>query len=159
DTGVSSTDNITNASSLDFLVSNVTNGALVKLMKGATVLAQGTATGTTITLTVANPGTALGQGQSTITATQTVNSQTSNASTGLNVTYDTAAPTFSSTAPTSALVGFDLAYNAQTNEEGQTGLVYSLTNNTVGATINSSTGVVSFTPTATGTPTFNVVAT
>ena len=67
DTGSSSSDNITNASSLDFLVTGVTSGATVKLLKGTTVLAQGTASGTSITLTVANPGTQLGQGASGIT--------------------------------------------------------------------------------------------
>ena len=58
----------------------LTTGATVKLLKGTTVLAQGVATSTTITLTVANPGTALGQGASDITATQTVNGKTSAAS-------------------------------------------------------------------------------
>src|SRR5207244_2244076 len=125
----SSTDNITNASSLDFNITGVTAGSTVKLLKGSTVLAQGVATTSSIRLTVANPGTALGQGGSDLTATQTVNGTTSAASPALHVVYDTSVPTFSSTAPTTALVGFDLNYNAQTNEEGGTsGLTYTLTN-------------------------------
>jgi VCBS repeat-containing protein len=160
DSGSSNSDNITNASSLDFNVTGVTAGATVKLLKGSTVLAQGVASSSSITLTVANPGTALGQGASDITATQTVSGTTSAASPALHVVYDTSAPTFSSTAPTTALVGFDLNYNAQTNEEGGTsGLTYTLTNAPAGATVNATTGVVAFSPTATGTQSFNVVAT
>jgi VCBS repeat-containing protein len=160
DSGSSNTDNITNASSLDFAVNGVTAGATVKLLKGSTVLAQGVASSTSITLTVANPGTALGQGASDITATQTVSGTTSAASPALHVVYDTSAPTFSSTAPTTALVGFDLNYNAQTNEEGGTsGLTYTLTSAPSGASINANTGVVSFTPSSTTSQSFNVVAT
>jgi len=163
DSGASSTDNITNASSLNFTVSGVTSGATVKLLKGTTILAQGQATGSTITLNIANPGSVLGQGASTLTATQTNNGQESAASTPLNVTYDTTVPSFTSTAPTAAQVGFNLNYNAQTNEEGGTsGLTYSLTGvNNLGATINASTGVVSWTPssTQTGPQSFTVVAT
>jgi large repetitive protein len=164
DSGASNTDNITNATTLDFLVSGVTSGATVRLLKGATVLATGVVpTGaTTINLTVPNPGTNLGQGASAITATQTVGTQTSPASAALNVTFDSAAPTFSSTSPTANPVGFDLAYNAQTNEEGS-GVVYSLTTPPTGATINSTTGLVTWTPTTTqaqtNTHNFSVVAT
>src|SRR5262249_8224204 len=118
DSGASNSDNVTSASSLDFVVSGVTLGATVKLMKGSAVLAQGVANASTITLTVANPGTALSQGANEITATQTVGGQTSVASPPLNVTFDTTAPTFTSTAPASAPVGFNLNYNAQTSEEG-----------------------------------------
>ncbi|HEY2411242.1 MAG TPA: tandem-95 repeat protein [Pirellulaceae bacterium] len=160
DSGSSNSDNITNASSLDFAINGVTAGATVKLLKGTTVLAQGVASSNTITLTVANPGTALGQGASDITATQTVSGTTSSASPALHVVYDTSVPTFSSTAPTTALVGFDLNYNAQANEEGGTsGLTYTLTNAPTGASINSTTGVVTFSPTSTANQSFNVVAT
>ena len=41
DSGVSSTDNITNAASLDFTVSDVISGATVRLLKGTTILAEG----------------------------------------------------------------------------------------------------------------------
>src|SRR5207253_510514 len=85
DLGASNSDNITGASSLDFVVTGVTNGATVKLLKGVTILAQGTATGTSITLNVPNAATALGQGASAITATQTIGGQTSAVSTALNV--------------------------------------------------------------------------
>ncbi len=162
DSGASSTDNITDSTSLDFQVSGLTVGSTVKLMKGNTVLAQGVANATTMTLTVANANTALGEGASSITATQTVNGQVSPASTALSVTYDSVNPTFTSTAPTAALVGFNLNYNAQTNEEGgTTGLTYSLTNAPSGATINTTTGIITWTPTAAqaGAQSFTVVAT
>ncbi len=163
DSGSSHTDNITNASTLDFTISGVTTGATVKLLKGSTILAQGQATSSTITLTIANPGSVLGQGVSAITATQTNNGQESAATAPLNITYDTTVPTFTSTAPTAAQVGFNLNYDAQTNEEGSnSGLTYSLTSNNVGATINPTTGVVSWTPTSAQAGTnqgFTVVAT
>ena len=161
DTGVSNSDNITNASSLDFLVSNVTSGATVKLMKGQTVLASGTASGTSITLTVPNASTNLSQGVNGITAIQTLSSADSDSSTALNVTYDSTAPTFSTTAPTSAQVTFPLTYDAATNEDATGGVVYSLTSAPAGATINPSTGVLSWTPTTgqIGTQTFSIVAT
>lgn len=162
DSGTSNSDNITDATSLDFTLGGLTVGATVKLMKGNTVLAQGVANATTMTLTVANAGTALGEGASDITATQTVNGQTSPASTALKVTYDSVNPTFTSTAPTTAQAGFNVNYNAQTNEEGgTTGLTYSLTSAPSGATINPTTGILTWTPTAASTTaqTFSIVAT
>jgi VCBS repeat-containing protein len=164
DTGVSHTDNITGAASLDFLVTNVTAGAVVKLMKGQTQLATGTvaAGANSITLTVPSAPTTLGQGPSGLTAIQTLSGSDSDASSTLNVTIDSTQPTFSSTAPTSAIATFPLTYDAQTNEEGaSSGLVYTLTGAPTGATINSSTGVLTWTPTIgqIGTQTFNIVAT
>src|SRR5206468_873941 len=90
DTGVSNSDNITGATSLDFTITNVTAGATVKLMKGTTQLATGTvaAGANSITLTVPNAAGTLGQGQSTITAIQTVGGVDSPASSALNVTLD-----------------------------------------------------------------------
>src|SRR5207249_9367501 len=49
DSGLSNTDNLTNATSLDFVISGVTTGAVVKLQKGITVLAQGVATASSLT--------------------------------------------------------------------------------------------------------------
>lgn len=162
DTGSSSTDNVTNATSLDFLVTNVTANATVQLLKGTTVIATGTvgASANSITLTVSNPGLNLGQGVSAITARQTVGSQVGAESTPLSVTYDTTAPTFTSAAPTTAPIGFDLAYNAATNEDAS-GVVYSLSNPPSGMTINPTTGVVTWTPTSAqnGTQNFGVIAT
>src|SRR4029450_2408125 len=91
DTGFSATDNVTNATLLQFTISGVTSGAVVKLMKGTEVLAQGTASGTTINLNIANSAT-LGDGVHSLRATQTVNNQESDLSAALDVTIDTTPP-------------------------------------------------------------------
>jgi cyclophilin family peptidyl-prolyl cis-trans isomerase len=146
DSGDSNSDNITNAASLQFTVSGVTNGALVKLMKGTNVLAQGTATGTTINLNIANSST-LGEGVHGLTATQTVNNTESQASPVLNITLDTTAPgQFTSTPPTEADTNVLLTYNAQHPDEGTTGFKYVLVTPPAGATIDASTGVLTWTP-------------
>ena len=148
DTGDSSTDNITNASTLQFTISGVTNGAIVKLMKGTTVLAQGTATGTTINVSTTNLST-LGDGVHGLTATQTVSSTESDLSPVLNVTLDTTPPAnFTSTPPTEADVGVLLTYNAQNPGEGTAGFKYQLVTPPAGATIDPSTGVLTWTPTS-----------
>lgn len=143
----SSTDNITNATSLQFTISGVTSGALVKLMKGTNVVAQGTATGTSISLTTSNLG-LLGDGTHGLTATQTVSGEESEASPVLNVTLDTVAPVqFTSTPPTEADVNVALNYNAQHPDEGTAGFKYQLVTPPQGATIDASTGVLIWTPT------------
>ena len=152
-------DNITNESTLNFQVTGVTNGATVKLYRGTTVLGQATASGGVANITVSNLLT-FGQGQHTITATQTIASVESAASPALNVTLDTIAPAaFTSAAPTEALVGVNLNYNAENPEEDAAGFSYSLSAAPSGATINSE-GVVSWTPTflQLGNHVFGVVA-
>lgn len=163
----SNADNVTNAAgtnnatgSLQFTVSGVTNGAFVKLMKGTTELASGTATGTSITFstTVLGP---LGDGVHAITATQTVGGIESDASAALNVTLDTTAPgAFTSTAPTEADVGVALAYDAQNPGEGTGGFQYQLVTPPAGMTINAATGVVTWIPVANqvGQQTFGISA-
>jgi VCBS repeat-containing protein len=168
DSGVSNTDNITRTNSLDFNVTGVTAGATVKLFRNGTLLTQGVvATGaTSITLNVANAATALGEGTSAITATETpAGGSESGPSAALSVVFDTTSPgAFTSTAPTAALVGFNLNYDAQNPDEGTPGFRYSLTGAPTGAAINPTTGVVTFTPTTattttTGPVTFTIVAT
>jgi cyclophilin family peptidyl-prolyl cis-trans isomerase len=160
DTGDSNSDNITNASTLQFTISGVTNGALVKLMKGTSVLAQGTATGTTINLSTTNLGT-LGDGVHGLTATQTVSSTESTASPVLNVTLDTTPPAnFTSTPPTEADVNVLLTYNAQNPGEGTAGFKYQLVTPPAGASIDASTGVLTWTPASAqlGVQTFGISA-
>jgi len=151
DSGVSSTDNITNAATMDFVVSGVTAGALVKLYRGNTVIGQATvpAGQSSVTITTTEVS-AAGEGQHAITATQTVNDIESVKSTILNVTYDATPPApFTSTPVASATVGQLYTYNAANPEEGTTGFRYELEPGApAGITINASTGVVSWTPTA-----------
>ena len=154
DTGLSSTDNVTSASSLNFTVSGVTSGSVVKLFKGTTVLAQGTATGSTITLSVNSS--ALGTGTHTLFATQTVSGTESSPTANLDVTIDPTAPgAFTSTPPTTGNAGSLLSYDAQNPEEGTSGFRYSLSNAPAGATINPTTGLVNWTPTSSQVSTHN----
>src|SRR5439155_21262597 len=97
-----------------------------------------------------------------IIAIETENGADIAASPPVELTYDLTPPLFLSTAPTSALVGRDVNYDAQTNEEASvSGLIYSLVGAPAGATINATTGVVTWTPTAAqiGSRSFFIAAT
>ncbi len=141
------TDNVTNITNLPFRVSNVVTGATVQILRGETVIGQGTANGTTIDITTNNLA-ALGDGVYSLTAVQTLNGSRSPTSTPLQVTLDTTAPqAFTSTPPTSAIAGHFLTYDAQSPSEGTVGFSYSLVGGPTGAAIDSATGVLSWTPT------------
>lgn len=154
-------DNVTNLDSLTFRVSNVTNGATVKLMSGTTVVGQGTATGSTLDITTSNLA-GLGDGVYTITAVQTLTGQSSENSDPISITLDREAPpAFTSTAPTSATNGTALVYDAANPEEGTDGFSYSLVGAPTGAAIDAATGVLTWTPTPSqgGARSFQIVAT
>jgi VCBS repeat-containing protein len=161
DTGFSNSDNITNSNSLQLQVSGVTNGAFVRIKRGTEVVASGTATGSTITLTV-NNFQALGDAVHEFRATQAISNVESDVSSAISITLDTTAPgAFTSTPPTEASVGVPLVYNANAPGEGTAGFVFSLTNAPTGATVNGVTGEVLWTPAANqvGNHVFQVVAT
>lgn len=147
DSGSSSTDGITNATSPSFVVSGTEVGAVVKLKVGNTVIGQATATGSTTTVT-ANNISGIGQGAVLVVATQTINNVESGTSPGLEVTFDATAPVdvAASLIPSSAQIGQALSLNLAHAEEGQ-GLIYGLDNAPAGMTIDAATGVVSWTPT------------
>jgi VCBS repeat-containing protein len=156
DLGGSPTDNITNATSLQFEVQGVTNGAVVKLYKGATLLGQATASGSTVTIPIST----LGEGTHSITATQTVTGVESPATPALSVTIDLTAPgAFTSTPPAEATVGELLSYDANAPGEGTANFKYSLSGAPSGVTINDATGVLSWTPNfeQLGNQTFGIV--
>jgi len=158
DTGVSSTDNITNLVTPSITVNGVTNGATVKLFEGNTLLGQAVASGTSVTIT---PST-LTAGAHVLRATQTVSAVESDPSATLTVTVDTAAPSFTSTAPTTGKINTALSYDAATTEEGTAGLVYSLASGApTGVTIDAASGIVAWTPTAAqvGARSFQIIAT
>lgn len=159
DTGVSPTDNITKATSLDFQVTGVTSGAIVRLYEGTTVLAETTASGTTATITLANVAT-LGEGVHNFTVTQSVSGDESVKTAPLAVTYDATPPgAFTSTAPTTATAGDLYSYDAQ-NSGSTSGITYSINPTLTGVTIDPQTGVVSWTPVdaQVGARTFGIVA-
>ena len=160
DTGLSPSDNVTNAGTLNFDITGVTSGAIVKLKEGSTILAQGTATGTSITLSTTQIAT-LGEGIHHVTATQTVGGVEGAASAVLDVTYDITPPAaFTTTPPTEADVGTLLTYNADNPEEGGVGFHYALVTPPTGATINAATGALTWTPndTQVGTQAFGISA-
>lgn len=148
DSGSSNSDNVTNAATLNFLVSGVTSGATVKLYNGNTVIAQGVASGTTINLSTTAIA-SLGSGTYQVSASQTVNGGEGPKSTAIPLVFDNTAPgAFTSTAPTEATEATTYTYNAQSPDEGNAGYVYSLGSGApAGMAINAQTGIVSWTPT------------
>ncbi len=141
------TDNVTNITNLPFRVSNVVTGATVQILRGDTVIGQGTANGTTIDITTNNLA-ALGDGVYSLTAVQTVSGSRSPTSAPVQVTLDTTPPpAFTSTPPTTGVAGHLLTYDAQNPAEGTAGFSYSLVGGPLGATIVPATGVLSWTPT------------
>ena len=103
DTGVSSTDNITNATELQFQVSGVANGAQVSILADGDVIGQAIATGGTVTITTSNLS-ALGDGTYAITAIQTVDGQDSSESVAIDADVGpNATRAFTSTPPTAGI--------------------------------------------------------
>ena len=168
DSGTSNGDNITNfnnnaaTKALQFLVTGVTEGGIVRILVDGTVIGQATVASGAANATVTTNGTiTLNDGSRTVTATQEVGGVVSQASPALTVKIDTALAAFSSTPPTAATVNVGLSYNAENSEEGQANFTYTLQNAPTGAAINASTGVVTWTPIASqvGQHQFEVVAT
>jgi hypothetical protein len=147
DSGISNSDNVTNQSAVQFQVSGVVSGATVELLRGTTIIATGIASGTTITLGVANLG-ELGDGTYSLRARQTIDGATSELSGPLAVTLDTTPPgAFTSTPPTAASAGVPLVYDANVPGEGSN-IVFSLAAAPSGATIDGISGELSWTPPA-----------
>ena len=147
DTGASNIDNITNAGSLSFNVAGVTSGATVELINtnSGSVVGTGVATGTSIIITTNNIA-ALGDGTYPIAARQRVAAQTSALSPSLSLVYDTTAPaSVIASASKTGNVGRVYETDLINSEEGS-GLVYALTSAPTGATINPTSGQISWTP-------------
>ena len=159
------TDSVTNfnnssaATALQFSVSDVTDGATVRLFSDGVQIGEGTAVGTSITITT-DGATTLSDGARSIIATQEVDGVQSSATTPLTVTVDSTLPgVFTTVPPTTVIVGQDLGYDATVTDEGND-VNYELLNAPTGATINANTGVVSWTPgqSQLGAHTFEIVA-
>ena len=160
DSGSSNSDRVTNAGTLTFTVSGVTAGNEVRLFNGTTEIGRGTATSTTINITTGNLA-ALGDGTYTITARQFSGTTSSDASPGITVVYDGTGPVQVTGLPTNANIDNALSINLTHPEEGTAGLRYAFTTAPTGATIDASTGVVTWTPTSaqTGTQNFTLTLT
>lgn len=148
DTGVSNTDNITNASSLQFVVEGTVAGATVQLKAGSQVIGSAVATGTSTTISSTAFG-SLGTGTYSIVAVQTLSGTTSAASPALSIQYDVSPPSAipNSGLPNRANVGTLLSYDLDHPEEGS-GLRYILDNAPAQMSINPTTGVITWTPAA-----------
>ncbi len=154
DTGTSTTDNLTRfnndgaANELQFSVTGVMPGAVVTVFSDGVAI--GTATAASNTVTVVTDGAnVLADGPRIITARQSTAGVDSAASASLTVTIDTAAPSaIASTAPDQTQAGQAYTFDADSPSEGQAGISYGLTGAPSGMSINASTGVVDWTPTA-----------
>jgi hypothetical protein len=157
DSGVSQTDNITNANSWQIEVSGVIDGATVELFRDGVSVGTLVASGNSVTFTF--DATSLANGTFAFTATQTLDSVSSNISAATNITRDIIAPgDFTTLAPVNALVGTNLNRDVDSVSEGNSGIFYSLVNAPAGATINEDDGLITWVPTAAqvGTQTFQV---
>lgn len=129
-------------------MTGVTAGAEVIVMSdGATI---GTAVATSDSVVVeSDAATTLDDGAHDITAIQVVNGGQSLESEALPITIDTVAPApLDSTAPDTAQILTLYSFDADSPDEGSTGVTYSLVNPPDGMTIDAATGLVSWTPTA-----------
>ncbi len=149
DTGSSPTDNITSATSLTFDIAGVRSGSTVEIINTATgnPVGQGTASGTTVSITTANL-TTLGDGTYVLAARQRNAATTSTLSPTLTVTLDRASvPITIPAAAVRANAGSPYNIDLSSAAEGNGGR-YALTTAPAGLTINPTTGVLSWTPTA-----------
>ena len=144
---------------LQFLVSGVTSGNVVQLLADGRVIGQATAAGTSVAVTT-DGAARLADGPHHFTAVQiamdrtvsvvesgnlTPLSKTANVpslgSPAVQVTVDTAAPQFTSTPLTGAVVGVPYSYRAAAGAA-----TYQLTQSPAGMTIDPATGQIAWTP-------------
>jgi cyclophilin family peptidyl-prolyl cis-trans isomerase len=166
DTGSSNSDDITSlnnansSSELQFSVTGLTVGDTVILLNGSTQIGSVVATASTMTIKT-NGTTTLSNGTHQITAEQVLPNQaytvgntsgttslTSVASSALGVTIDSTTLPFISFPITAAITGRPYIYTAQVSDPVPTGIAYTLVSAPAGFSINASTGVVTWTPTA-----------
>ena len=159
DSGVSDIDNVTSNGGMTFQIDGVEGGATVELVDLGSGAVVGTAvsSGTSVLVTTSNIA-ALGDGTYQLAARQTDGGQTSTFSPTLTVIYDTTEPaSVSDTANTDANIGTLYSTDLISSEEGS-GLVYSLVSGPAGATLDSNSGIVTWTPTSqqVGAQTFSI---
>ena len=146
-------DNLTNRNNgsaettLQFEITGVTPGAEVRVFSDGTLVGMKSASSTVVTV-VTDGFTILSDATHSITATQSLLGAESGASTALAVAIDTAAPIAPlSIAPTVAPFDEVYTFDADSPDEGQTGVTYSLANAPSGMSILPVTGLISWTPT------------
>ncbi len=162
DTGVSSSDGITALNNSDsgkvlhFRVSDVLEGATVRLYAGETFIGEAVADADEVVIQT-DGGTLLTDGVHQITARQFLQGQeyevgnesgtvdlASGGSAALSITIDTAAPEFTSAPVEAAAEGLLYQYQVTTNEDPH--VVYGLKSGPAGMTIDAQTGLLTWTP-------------
>lgn len=114
DSGLFNNDGNTNLSALQFVVSGVHNGATVTLYDNGHVIGSGVEQSNSVTIT---PAGAFADGTHLITATQTLEGKTSDASQARSVVVKTTPPAITSTPPATAEVGNSYAYNVTVSDD------------------------------------------
>jgi VCBS repeat-containing protein len=154
DTGLENNDDLTKLNNADadsrlqFQVTGVTDGATVSIYCDGVKIGEGTASGGTVTITT-DGETDIADGAHSFTATQSIGGFESDASDALTVTIDTTPPAaIASTASELAQILVEYTFDADSPDEGETGVRYSLVNPPSGMTIDELTGQISWTPTA-----------
>ena len=159
DTGASNIDNVTNAGTLTFQVTGVADGQTVELFDTSSnvQLGQGVANSSTVSISIDNIA-AAGDGTYTVAARSRSGSNVSVFSPSIDVVYDSTAPSsVVSSAVTTANVDRPYLSDLINDEEGS-GLTYTLVSGPSGATINTTTGVLNWTPSSgqVGTQNFDI---
>lgn len=152
DTGSADDDNLTrlnNSSSeavLQFLVEGVIDGAEVWVYDNGVLLGSATASGTSVTV-LTDGETTIADGSRYITAVQSYNGGVSGACSALTVTIDSTAPAGLDSLPSdSPQVYVPYTFDADSAEEGDEGIQYSLVDSPSGMTINADSGLINWTP-------------
>jgi cyclophilin family peptidyl-prolyl cis-trans isomerase len=151
DLGALNNDNITSATTWSLQVTDVGANSAVRVMHGTDVVGTvDTNTGTARTFTINVAAIADGDIQLTVEEAPAANGVFVPTSLHSFVfTKDTQISAITSTPPATATAGVAYSYNAQHADEGGANLVYSLVNNPSGATIDATSGLVAWTPSAT----------
>lgn len=147
DSGPSAADNITNASTLTVDVAGVQPGAFVQVLVNGTPAGSTTAAGSTASVEIGNPAIEA-DGIYLITAQQRVDEQSSPSATPLLVIVDRTAPV-----PLEPAVPNTIAVDQQIHvdffhSEEDDGLSYNMVDGPITATVNPSTGLFKWKPTA-----------
>jgi large repetitive protein len=128
-------------------VDGVTSGAVVNIVAGNTTVGTATAQGSSITIDVNLAS--VGDGLHALRATQRLNNVTSDNSPTLNVQLDRQAPSITSSPPTTGHILQPYSYDVQSPDEATNSVAYALINGPTGATIDATTGNLTWTPTVT----------
>ena len=156
--GITNFDNASEANALLFSIDGADTGAEVRLYVDDVLV--GTAIADGLTQIETDGAASLVDGNRQWTVTQVVDGVESLASAPLDVVIDTQVA-ITTTPPQQAEIAIELEYDADSDEEGDAGLTYTLAGAPGGASIDADTGVFQWTPTLedVGEHTFEIAVT